>query len=127
MGERKGLLSFLNFESIFENLSGYVEKRIGLFKIELKEDLALSAARFLVVLIMGLAFFMIVLFSSLGAAVFLNSVLDSNTLGFFLVAGFYIVLVIVFILAKDALKIEERLQQTFLTIFNSLDSKDGDN
>ena len=127
MGERKGLLSFLNIDSIFETLSGYVEKRIGLFKMELKEDLALSAARFLVVLIMGLAFFMIILFLSLGGAVLLNSMLDSNTLGFFLVAAFYVVLVIGFILLKDSLKIEEKLQRTFLDIFNSLDSKDGDN
>ena len=125
MGDRKGLFSFLNFESLVDNLSGYVEKRIALFKIELKEDLALAAARFVVVLILSLSGFMLILFLSLGLAVLLNNVLQSSSMGFFIVAGFYVLIFLLFILLKNKSSMEESLQETFLKIFNSLDEKNG--
>ena len=125
MSDKKGLFSFLNFDSIVDNLSGYVEKRIALFKIEMKEDLALAAARFVVVMILSLSFFMMMLFLSLGGAVLLNNLLESNTLGFFIVAGIYILIFLGFFLLKDRANLEENLQKTFLRIFNSLNEKNG--
>ena len=125
MGDKKGLFSFLNVDSIFGNLSGYVEKRIALFKIELKEDLALAAARLVVVLILALSFFMIVLFLSLAGGLLLNKVLGSEVLGFFLVAGFYVIFFLAFFFLRDSTGMEEKLKKTFLEMFNSLDEKNG--
>ena len=126
MGDKKGLFSFLNFDSIFANLSGYVEKRIALFKIELKEDLALATARLLVFLILSLSFFMIVLFLSLAGGLLLNKVLGSEILGFFLIAGFYVIIFLLFFFLKDTEGMEEKLQKIFLEMFNSLDEKNGE-
>jgi len=125
VGDKKGLFSFLNFDSIVENLSGYVEKRIELFKIEMKEDVSLGAARILIMLILSLALFMLILFLSLGGAVLLNRMLESDSLGFLLVAGFYLLIFVLFILLKDALKIEDKLKGVFIEMFNNLDDEHG--
>ena len=125
MSDKKGLLSFLNIDSIVENLSGYVEKRMDLFKIELKEDLALGAARLTVMVIMVLSFFMVLLFLSIASALLLNNVLESNSLGFVIVAGFYLLIFLVFYFLKDETRMEEKLQNKFLDIFNNLKDKNG--
>ena len=125
MAEKKGIFSFLNFDSIVDNLSGYVEKRIALFKIEIKEDLALGSARIVIALVLSLAIFMIILFSSLAIGVYFNNLLNSAVWGFLIVAGFYLLLFALFFLLKDPLKLEEKLKSIFLEMFNNL-GKDGD-
>ena len=125
MGDKKGLLSFLNFDSIIENLSGYVEKRIALFKIEMKEDLAVAAAKLVVVLVLALSLFMIILFLSIASAVLLNRILDSESLGFFLVAGFYLIIFLVFFFLKDEARFEEKLKKVFLEMFKDQEDKNG--
>ena len=125
MGDKKGLFSFLNFDSIVENLSGYVEKRIELFKIEMKEDVALGAARLLIMLVLSLALFMLILFLSLGGAVLLNRILESDSLGFLLVAGFYLLIFMLFFLLKDTFKFEEKLKSIIMEMFNDLDDEHG--
>ena len=125
MGDKKGLFSFLNFDSIVENLSGYVEKRIELFKIEMKEDVALGAARLLIMLVLSLALFMLILFLSLGGAVLLNRTLESDSLGFLLVAGFYLLIFVLFFLLKDTFKFEEKLKSIIMEMFNDLDDEHG--
>jgi hypothetical protein len=125
VSDKKGLFSFLNFDSIVANLSGYVEKRIELFKIEMKEDVALGAARLLIMLVLSLALFMLILFLSLGGAVLLNRTLDSDSLGFLLVAGFYLLIFILFFLLKDTFKFEEKLKSIILEMFNNMDDENG--
>ena len=125
MGDKRGLLSFLKFDSIIENLSGYVEKRLALYKIEIKEDLAIAGAKLVVVLVLSLSLFMIILFISLACAVLLNRILSSDSLGFFLVAGFYLVIFLAFFFLKDETRLEEKLKNLFLEIFNSKEGKNG--
>lgn len=126
MSGKKGLFSFFNFDSIIENLTGYVEQRIALFKIEMKEDLALGTARLFIYLILSLSLFMILLFLSIAGAVLLNKVLNSASIGFFIIAGVYLVIFAIFFFLKDASWMEKILKNKFLDIFNSLDEKNGD-
>ena len=124
MAEKKGLFSFLNFDSIVENFSGYLEKRIALFKIELMDNLALASARVVIWVVLSLCIFMIILFLSIASAFFLNKLLDSGSLGFIIVAGFYLLIFIILSFVRNK-KIEERLKNIFLEMFNNLDENDG--
>ena len=126
MSGKKGLFSFFNIDSIIENLTGYVEKRIALFKIELKDDLALATARIIIYLILSLSLFMILLFLSIAGAVLLNKIFDSASLGFFIIAGIYLIIFAIFFFLKDAPWMEDKLKNKLLDIFNSLDDNDGD-
>ncbi len=119
MSERKGLLSFFNIDSIIDNLSGYIEKKIALLKIELKEDLAVAGAKILIMLVLALFMFMIILFLSIGAGVLLNMVLENDYLGFFIVAGFYLLLFVIFGLLHKQLGIEQKLEEIFLKILKN--------
>lgn len=45
---KETLLKFLKMDSLIENITGYVEARIGLMKIEIKEEVAKALAKALV-------------------------------------------------------------------------------
>lgn len=125
LSEKKGLFSFLNFESIVENFSGYIEKRIALFKMEFFEDLALGSARLIIFLVLSICVFMIILFLSIAGAFVLNSLLNSHSLGFVLVAAFYVIVFIILSFAMNK-KVEGKLKDAFLEMLNSLEEKDED-
>ena len=127
MADKKGLFSFLKLESILDNLTGYVEKRMALFKIELKEDLSQAASKLVVVIILVVTGSMVLLFVSLGLALFLNNVFKSNNLGFFAVSGFYLVIFLFFFFFKDKINLEKHLQKKFHEIFSGLSGKNGIN
>ena len=125
MGDKKGLFSFLNFDSIIDNLSGYVEKRLALFKIEMKEDLAGVGAKLVIVLVLSLSLFMIIMFLSIACAMLLNNILGSESLGFFIVAGFYFIIFLGFLLLKDQSRFEVKLKNIFLEMFNNDKDENG--
>lgn len=125
MSERKGLFSLFNIDSIFDNLSGFVEKKIALYKIELKEDAATVGAKLVILAILSLSLFMIILFISLAGAISVNLMLKSEYLGFVLVSGFYVVLFAIFGLFQKKLGIEQRLERFFMNIFKGEGDEDG--
>ena len=119
MRDKKGLFSFLNLDSIVENLSGFVEKKIEIYKIEFKEEAARAGARLVVMFVLALALFMAVFFFTVGLAAILNNVLESTYLGFLIMAGFYLLIVVVFIFLNRSFGINKSLEEMFLKIFNS--------
>lgn len=54
---KEKILKLLKLESLFENLSGYVESKIELFKAEIREEVVSVLSKILVVLLIALAFF----------------------------------------------------------------------
>ena len=119
MSKRKGLLSFFNIDSIIDNLTGYIEKKIALLKIEIKEDLAIAGAKILIMIVLALFMFMVILFLSLGAGTLLNMMLGNDYLGYFIVAGFYLILFMIFGLLRKELGIEQKLEKIFLKILKN--------
>jgi uncharacterized membrane protein YqjE len=115
--DKKGLFSFLNLDSIVENLSGFVEKKIEIYKIEFKEEAARAGAKLVVMFVLALALFMAVFFFTVGLAAILNNVLESTYLGFLIMAGFYLLIVVVFIFLNRSFGINKSLEEMFLKIF----------
>ncbi len=116
--DTKGVLKFLKLDNISEHLSGYVEDRIELLKLELQEDTASVGAKillFTVMLIFGLFF---ILFISVALAIFLNSVFDHDFVGYLIMAGIYLIFTTVAFALKDNTRIKNILYKTIAKSFD---------
>jgi len=117
--EKKGILSFLNIDSIVDNLTGLVEKKVELFKIDLKEDAAKAGARIVVIAIMALSLFMAILFISIGLSFVIGNLLNSEMTGFFIMGGFYLLIILFFIFLNNVFKINKTLEKLIMDILNA--------
>ncbi|MBF9236034.1 phage holin family protein [Hymenobacter sp. BT683] len=88
-------------DSLIGNLTGYLDTRIDLVRLELQQKAStvfVSTIHGATLAILGLMF---VIFLSVFAGLALNSVLDSPFWGFGIVAGFYLVLLILVLVGVD--------------------------
>ncbi len=106
MADYKKLLSFLKVDSIFDDLIAIVEAKVELLKIELKEEAAKAATKIISAIFLGIMVFLIVIFLSITIATLLNELLNSHFLGFAIITGFYILLLVAFKLFKIGKKLE---------------------
>lgn len=105
------LLKFFKLDSIVGNLTGYVESRVALVKMEIREEVASVLSRALIIMIMFLTGFLMLLFLSVGLAEFLNTLYEGDFVGFLLVGGFYALLLILMIVFRK--NILEALEKKF--------------
>lgn len=94
------IFKFLRLDNLMAHLTGYVEARIELLKVEIREEVAKVLANALMVIIVALLALIFLLFLSVGLAHFLNDVLQSEHAGFWIVAGIYGIPCLVFVLFR---------------------------
>ncbi|RFP63873.1 phage holin family protein [Hymenobacter lapidiphilus] len=88
-------------DSLVGNLKGYLDTRLDLVRLEVQEKAKhtfVIVAHGITIAIIGLFFF---LFLNLFLAFLLNDVLDSHFWGFGIVAGFYLILLVAFVMGVD--------------------------
>lgn len=85
-------MGLFNFDSIIDNLKGYVETQVSLTKIEIKEEVLSSIGKLISVLVMAIFLFFSVLFLSVALAIYLNEIMQTSYWGFVLIALFYLIL-----------------------------------
>ncbi len=83
------ILKFLRLESVVEHLSGYVESKVALVKMEIREEVAHVIAKGIIAMVLLLFGFMFLLFLSIGVAHYVNIYFEGAYAGFLLVGGFY--------------------------------------
>ncbi|MFD1142551.1 phage holin family protein [Larkinella insperata] len=108
-------------EEIRESIFKYLEARIELFKLETRsqvENIALNAVHGIVLGFL-ITITTIFLFSLLAA--YLNEVLDSRYLGFLIVAGFFLLLTLIWAFAKGS--IENMLRKMTYNIIKNQQEK----
>lgn len=109
------LSKLFKVDSLLNNLSGYVETRVELLKVEVKEDLSKGIAQAVAYLFIAFVFALFIVFISIGVAVLLG-----RSLG--MVAGFSIVafvyLVCGLILWFNRQKLITRLEDRFSVMFS---------
>jgi uncharacterized membrane protein YqjE len=88
---KESIAKFLRLDGIMSNLTGYIEARIELMKIEVTEDLAKAISRAAVYLLIGLASMFFILFISIAVAFKIGESTSLFT-GFSVVACFYVVI-----------------------------------
>ena len=88
-------------DSLIGNLTGYLDTRIDLVRLEIQQKVTttfVSTIHGVTLAILGLMF---VIFLSVFAGLALNSALDSSYWGFGIVAGFYLVLLVLVLVGVD--------------------------
>ncbi len=85
----ESILKFLKLDSLVNHVTGYVEARIELMKVEIREDIAKTVARAIVVVTLILVGFLFLLFLSIGLAHFIIHYVQSSYVGYWAVAGLY--------------------------------------
>jgi uncharacterized membrane protein YqjE len=83
------ILKFLRLDSFVHNITGYVESRIELMKVEIREDVSKAIATALVTIALFLIGFMFLIFFSIGLAQFISVYFEASYAGYWSVAGVY--------------------------------------
>ncbi len=97
------ILKFLRLDNFVHNITGYVEARIELMKVEIREDVSKAVARGLVSIALTLIGFMFLAFFSVGLAHFINAFFDKPYVGYWSVAGLYALLFLVLMLFRRSI------------------------
>tara|TARA_R110002049_G_scaffold29675_2_gene100979 strand:+ start:287 stop:685 length:399 start_codon:yes stop_codon:yes gene_type:complete len=96
------LFGLPKLDKLVENLLGFLETRIALFKIEAKEELVKGTSRFLLFTFFLFFFSLTVIFASITLSLYLNEVFSSSFLGFGVVTIIYLLIFIILIMTRNA-------------------------
>lgn len=113
MSANKGIWKLLNADAVMEHLAGYIETRVELLKLEVKEETVKIAAKLLSFLVVGFLVLMIVIFLSFTIAWLLNHYFESEFLGFAIVTGFYTLILVIALIFKSKFGLQRLLEQAF--------------
>jgi hypothetical protein len=80
-----------------KDLLEYIEVKLDLIRLHSAENFSRIFSNVAIIAVIGYLLFFIILFISIAAAYTVGSLLDSNELGFVCVAGFYTLLLILFL------------------------------
>ncbi|HEY9048588.1 MAG TPA: phage holin family protein [Ohtaekwangia sp.] len=107
---KDSVIKFFKLDSLVQNLTGYVETKVELMKLEIKEDLAKGLSRIAVFIAIAFTFILFIIFFSVALAFKIGESIGTFG-GFALVAAFYLLLAIVTLLSREAIfnKLEKEL------------------
>ncbi len=94
--------------NLFEQLKEYLTTRIELVKIDLIEKSSSIISKIISYILIGFFSIFILIFLSTGLAIYLGSLVNNVAAGFFIVAGIYVLLVILIVLIRKSV-FENRL------------------
>ena len=110
---KDSVLKFLKLDSLIENITGYVESRIELTKLEIKEDTAKVLATVLLFILVGLVFTLFIVLISVAVAHLIAESIGAFG-GYAIVAGFYLCLALLLVAFRNT--ISEKLQEHLVEI-----------
>jgi hypothetical protein len=99
---------------MFESLSRFVELKLQIYELKVKEQMVIVISRIAVLTIMLLFGVIIIFFFSMALAYYFNGLLESGFLGFILVGSIYLAIGLVLMLFKGKL-ITNQLFQAFFS------------
>jgi hypothetical protein len=102
-GIKESIFKFLKLESLIENLSGYIESRVELVKLEIREDVARLLAKSIVYAALMLFAFLFLIFFSIGLAQYINTFFEVDFAGYWIVALIYAITFFVLLLFREGL------------------------
>jgi uncharacterized membrane protein YqjE len=112
---RDSIAKFFKVDSFISNLTGYVETRIELLKVEAKEEFSKGLSNVLVFLLLAFVFAVFIVMFSVAVAMEISEHLGGFA-GFAIVSGFYLVLGFVLVLTRETLT--KKLEKKIATSFN---------
>ncbi len=109
---KESILKLLKLDGLVKNLTGYVETRIELVKLEIKEEIAKSLAKLSVLVIVIASLSLFVLFFSVSIALLIGEYLGFFE-GFLIVSGFYFMIAVLVLMMRKSLSetMEKKLME----------------
>lgn len=96
------IAKFFKLDSLINDVTSYVETKLEIVKLEVKEEARKGLAKAITYLIIAFVFSLVIFFLSLGVAVVLSEILGSFW-GYGIIAFFYLVAGIVLYLKREPL------------------------
>ncbi|OOG78885.1 phage holin family protein [Algoriphagus sp. A40] len=100
----------LKIAEIIQTVRGIIEARIGIVKQEIQDEFVGILSRLILLVAIGSMLLLVFLFLSLSLAFFLSQVTKSPYLGFLIVALMYFLVVLVMVLSRDSLRLQQRVE-----------------
>jgi len=106
------LLKFLKLDGFIESLTAYVETRVELLKIEVKEEIVNILIKATLALIVAFSFLFFLLFISVAMAFWLGKSIGMVG-SFSVVAGIYLLLMFILLLSRESIsdKLKKKLTE----------------
>lgn len=101
MKEDIKIKSFFNLERVVQLLSKFIEVKMELYELKVKEQIVFIISSFTALAIIILLGLFMVFFLSLFLGYLLNDILNSNYLGFLIVGGGYLILSVLVIIYRE--------------------------
>lgn len=111
---KETLSKFFKVDSLLSNLAGYVEARVELLKVEVKEDLSKGLARGVSYLLIAFIFAVMLTFASIAAALLIGKILGPIA-GFAVVALLYLLVGLILWALRD--KLIAKMEDVFSVMF----------
>ncbi|MCH7407873.1 phage holin family protein [Belliella sp. DSM 111904] len=92
----------LNVSEIVQTIKQLIEVRIQMVKNQVEDRFSEIISRVFILVLMGLASLMILLFASISLAFYLGEILYSNYLGFLYVSLIYLLLFVVLFIVRES-------------------------
>jgi len=110
---KENIARFLKLDSLLENITGYVETKIEIMKLDLKDDASRLASHVSVILLIAITGIFFLLFFSVAIALEIARQLG-NLAGFGIVSVVYLLVAIILYSKRNYLqqKIETEIKQT---------------
>jgi uncharacterized membrane protein YqjE len=101
-------LKLFDLDKLINTLTGYIETRIELLKIDAKESLSVVVTKIVTLSLISVVGIFILFFLFMGLSGLLNQLLESQYLGYLIVAGFFGLVLLAIVALKE--KIGERIR-----------------
>jgi hypothetical protein len=111
-------LNFFKFDGILDVVKGYVDAKIQLLKLDVKEKASNIITTLLFMMLLLFSFLMMLVFASLALGHYLNTLFDSEFMGFALLALFYLVLVLIMAFNVTKGFLHRKIKNMMLGIMN---------
>ena len=109
---KESILKLLRLDNLVNNLTDYVETRLELVKLEVKEEIAKAIARITIMIFVMMAFTLFIIFISITLALWLAT-FWGYVMGFGAVALFYFLMLIIVLALRQTVSaaLEEKLKE----------------
>ncbi len=108
--ETGGLLKYFKIDKVIDSITGYIESRIELVKMEAKEEMYEAASKAIFALVLVALFAFALMLFSFAGAVYLESVLDGEGLGYLIVGLVYAIPAAGLLIFNKKLKLTQRIK-----------------
>ena len=91
----------LNIDDVFEKTGDYLEERVELLKLQAVNSSSEVVSSLSSKLILGVFIVFFLALINIGLSMWIGELLGKTAYGFFIMAGFYLILILIFFLFRD--------------------------